>query len=892
MSIPHLTLDTNKNLKRMVRVAVRQTEKGGLIEASFLDADSRPYDLTNLHVTFNDRKANNKFLSDSNVTIVDARNGSIKYTLHDQTYAGSGTAWFDISDASGSKVDSTQSFKIEVDDAFNVNIYNSEYVRSLELLRDKMQALVDAAKKLEDDQTNKFTHDLSANLSNAQNQLNNKLTSMQSAYDSAEKQRSDAFNNDQVQRTNTYNTDRANRDNDYKTDKARIDQDWVNDKARIDKEWQDDKSRIDQEASTQYTSIQSQADKQSKDIQSRADSQNSSIQDRADSQNHSIQNRADKQNSTISAAWKKQTDDIDAAWVAQKAFLDNAVNSINTTLDTIRSDIDTLSKTSLPAMDQKATSVQEKIDKLRADMSAIDFSSYAKKSDVAVAIEAPFPTDITDLDALPEGRYNLRNLTEDQWQQIKNIPPIDHYGMIICYKEDGDGWQLAYSTNNPTIIFFRGAGGGKYIDWQQLKQPTTSYTNQDIDTKIANAGQVKQVSGVGPDGSGNVPLDVVAINGYDIASKNPVKQKWPVTQAWYVDQQALQPFADAINNLQGTGGNTVSDKVDLNTLNTRGNAISSYILRNDQNINTPSFYQDKRGTLIVLNWDTNAITQLFFPVIDSSGFAWRTHLSGKWSDWKQGINQGIIDSKINNIKNLNPDAFNRAPLFTGDANDIDRTGVFANANTIKNLPTGSYGTLVSFVSLAGNLDERTQFYMPDNDNNLYWRNKRVDGNAPWEPWRILATNDTLNSKVNVNGNLFTTISQSNNWSDIFPGYNGNQPRLVSFRDESQSGTALGNFAAGIGFGGGDTKGALNIAYSDHTARIIGGNGTSPVWHEDIAWKSDITNLNSRMNSLDHDLTQRVGALESKIPDIHTVSSEAEGNTYLASHPNAIIFVKG
>ena len=146
MSIPHLTLDTNKNLKRMVRVAVRQTEKGGLIEASFLDADSRPYDLTNLHVTFNDRKANNKFLSDSNVTIVDARNGSIKYTLHDQTYAGSGTAWFDISDASGSKVDSTQSFKIEVDDAFNVNIYNSEYVRSLELLRDKMQALVDAAK--------------------------------------------------------------------------------------------------------------------------------------------------------------------------------------------------------------------------------------------------------------------------------------------------------------------------------------------------------------------------------------------------------------------------------------------------------------------------------------------------------------------------------------------------------------------------------------------------------------------------------------------------------------------------------------------------------------------------------------------------------------------------
>lgn len=108
-------------------------------------------------------------------------------------------------------------------------------------------------------------------------------------------------------------------------------------------------------------------------------------------------------------------------------------------------------------------------------------STYATKS--AVAITKPYPIGINDLNNLPEGRYNTRNLTENQWQAIKNIPPIDHFGMIICYREDGDGWQLAFSTSDHDAIYYRGTGAGIYSGWQRLAYVNTD----DILKKIASA---------------------------------------------------------------------------------------------------------------------------------------------------------------------------------------------------------------------------------------------------------------------------------------------------------------------------------------------------------------------------------------------------------------------
>ncbi|MCT3348374.1 hypothetical protein EFS61_06440, partial [Lactobacillus hominis] len=171
------------------------------------------------------------------------------------------------------------------------------------------------------------------------------------------------------------------------------------------------------------------------------------------------------------------------------------------------------------------------------------------------------------------------------------------------------------------------------------------------------------------------------------------------------------------------------------------------------------------------------------------------------------------------------------------------------------------------------------------EGNNYGTWKEVADSDELNSVRNLASNnknatDALQAKTNVAAPLFRRITTNNNWQDILGVPNSNQI-LVSIRDDTGGGNTLGGNSAGIAFGGGDTKGVLNVSYSNHTARIIGGNGNAPVWHEDIAWKSDITNVNNRINELN-----------AKMPDIHVVNSEAEGNTYLASHPNAIIMVKG
>ena len=90
-----------------------------------------------------------------------------------------------------------------------------------------------------------------------------------------------------------------------------------------------------------------------------------------------------------------------------------------------------------------------------------------------------------------------------------------------------------------------------------------------------------------------------------------------------------------------------------------------------------------------------------------------------------------------------------------------------------------------------------------------------------------------------NPTLGRLITNSNTWNDIIGQDNGSMA-LTAFRDESNgSGNTIGDFSSGIVFGGGDTKGALNVAYDWPQARIIGGNGTKPVWSKDIAWKDDL-----------------------------------------------------
>jgi hypothetical protein len=223
---------------------IRQSEKGLTITAIFINEDNSPYDLTNKKVTFNEHKDSDKYVVDTNVQIIDARNGSISYTLHSQCYAATGEAWFEIADASGTVVDSTQNFNLKVKDAANASIYNTNYITQLDQLRSQMQTLVDNA----DGQ-------LKQQLKTTQDQMNQKLTELGNAYQLAEQGRA-----------NAYKQAEANRDNGWSQDKQRIDTEWNQDKDRINGEWNTQKKSIQSTANNQQSSIQSTADSNFKAI--------------------------------------------------------------------------------------------------------------------------------------------------------------------------------------------------------------------------------------------------------------------------------------------------------------------------------------------------------------------------------------------------------------------------------------------------------------------------------------------------------------------------------------------------------------------------------------------------------------------------------------------------
>lgn len=129
------------------------------------------------------------------------------------------------------------------------------------------------------------------------------------------------------------------------------------------------------------------------------------------------------------------------------------------------------------------------------------------RQDAATAIVHDFPTNINDLDKLPEGRYNTRNLSPDAWNAIKNRPDIDKYGMIICYREEADGWQLAFSTNHPTTMYFRGAGGATYSPWQKLEQVDVSGLLAKITDAKNTATQASQkADNANNNANGRLPL--------------------------------------------------------------------------------------------------------------------------------------------------------------------------------------------------------------------------------------------------------------------------------------------------------------------------------------------------------------------------------------------------
>lgn len=94
----------------------------------------------------------------------------------------------------------------------------------------------------------------------------------------------------------------------------------------------------------------------------------------------------------------------------------------------------------------------------------------------------------------------------------------------------------------------------------------------------------------------------------------------------------------------------------------------------------------------------------------------------------------------------------------------------------------------------------------------------------------------------------------NGWSMINSSYNGFI--LKSIRSNQSAPAWLqNNYAAGIAFGGADTKGVMSVAYNAPSVRFAGGNGTKPVWNFTLTGVSGKTyNLDSMVTNTQFKIT--------------------------------------
>lgn len=290
--------------------------------------------------------------------------------------------------------------------------------------------------------------------------------------------------------------------------------------------------------------------------------------------------------------------------------------------------------------------------------------------------------------------------------------------------------------------------------------------------------------------------------------------------------------------------NTASYNIEPNTDLNHVKAPGLYHCSGASNIANVPGGEDNWFNMVVNSDNWNG-SQAFYAT-NSNQLYIRTWNNNGFKQWRRVIN----DDDYNNLSTSKADNANVLMRSGGNMNKgswITWSGSNSNAAKDGNLGgiqwTGATDSIQIYGdnNAADNLDLAIQLG-DDNSNHISIRDK--DGTE-----RATITADgyfsgsTNWARVGGTGihnpTLGRLITNSNTWNDIIGQDNGSMA-LTAFRDESNgSGNTIGNFSSGIVFGGGDTKGMLNVAYDSPQARIIGGNGNGPVWHKDIAWKDDL-----------------------------------------------------
>ena len=627
--------------------------------------------------------------------------------------------------------------------------------------------------------------ELKTELQRAEQQLNQELQNFRNQYNSLS-----------ADFQNQFKTAQNARQQDYNNQKNAINQDWTNNKNSIWEQWNNDKANIDKQAQDTVQAIKDNAKQ---------------VLDRDQADWNAKQTQWDSTFSAIVKEWQVKTNSLNAT-----------VQDLTNKFNTIIGQVSDLMNNKIPTINAKADAVNKKIDEWRATLSQVDWNSFAKDRTFTNWIYWAGHNWVMLNQDMTTWTHNseMSRAANVSYDSNTHLNTYDYTGVagIECSRQDYYGLQ----PNENYRIFF---------SWKNLKQLSRLGDSQYcFRVLVYEKNNPKNVLGYQdlPVEPCDKTLFQVAFNTHDVKNitielntgglTDGIHYTWQIGN-WFLAPIDIEPSTITISNNTDLNNVKVTNFYRADgTTGIKNSPVASWfelsVIGSSYN-GSQTLYDTNTGRVYARTWNSTTFSP-WKALANIDEVNARLPLSGgnmqkgSWIKWSGNGAISAVDGQIGGI------------MWEGATDNIK---IFGDNNVSDNL------------DLAIQLGD-------DNSNHISFRDKdgaeraaitadgQFTGRTNWA--------NVMNTGID-NPALFRHVTNSNTWNDII-GQNNGLAALASFRDDSNgSGATIGNHSAGIVFGGGDTKGVLNVDWDPNhaCARIIGGNGSNPVWHKDIAWKDDL-----------------------------------------------------
>lgn len=347
MSLAQITLTTNKTVSNVgdyVR-KIGQDERGQVLPVIVVDATGTPYDLSDKKIVFSESKNSGKYVVDDGkdsrsgkFTLTDAKNGKFSYTLQEQVYPESGTAWFDIVSADGTVLDTTASFRFVVIPAPTLHVNDDNYSSTLEALQAHYQGVIKNTETQTQNLINSLTDKINRAISNGQKDVANELSDARAKLQQ--------ITTDANNLKNSWNAE-------FETEKQNF--------TDLQNQWKAQTAKINQDANSQIQAINDNAAQQLKNNQSANDAAIKEVNGQRDA-------AINQANTNFQNELNKLQQDYNA-WKAEK--LADFTKSLQSLTDQINTD-----QADLTNFNKQLSDTKTELANMAKQLDSIDFARF------------------------------------------------------------------------------------------------------------------------------------------------------------------------------------------------------------------------------------------------------------------------------------------------------------------------------------------------------------------------------------------------------------------------------------------------------------------------------------------------------------------------------------